>query len=160
MKKFSWKKGLFSSKYKLYDKEEKIGDFRQKAFSHSSVGSINGTKIKFTKKGFFSSETAITDLSTNEPIGTVKFNTWGNKAEITLDEKTYHWKYDTFWSTRWSISDDQQQLITYKSAFTSGGQIEAYMYNDILLLCGLYVYNYYLAWMIVITVSTAVIASG
>jgi hypothetical protein len=159
MKKISWKKGLFSSTYKLYDDNNKVGEFRQSAFSRSSVGNINGTQLTFKKKGVFSSETEVRDMNSNEFIGTIKFNSWGNKAEITVDQKKYQWKYDNFWSTRWRVSENQQPLITYKSS-TTKGKIESSVDSDVLLLCGLFVHNHYLTLMIVITVSTAVILSG
>lgn len=159
MKKISWKKGPFSSKYRLYDHNEELGDFRQPVFFGSPTGNMDGTRLRFKKKGIFSSETEITDLNSNECIGSVKFNAWGNKAEITLNNKKYDWKYDNFWNTKWSISENQHQLIRYKSS-TSRGQIESLTDSRALLLCGLYVHNRYLTLMIIIAVSTAVILSS
>ncbi len=92
MKNINWKKGLFSSKYRLFDNNIEIGEFSQSAFSSNSFGKINESKLKFRKKGIFNSETEITDLNSNQLIGNVKFNGWGSKAEIKMDNKNYLWK--------------------------------------------------------------------
>jgi hypothetical protein len=89
----------------------------------------------------------------------VKFNTWGNKAVITLGEKNkYKWKYDNFWGTKWAISKDTERLITYNSS-TAGGEIESSSDSDALLLSGFFIHNHYLTILIVIAVSTVIIAS-
>jgi hypothetical protein len=159
MKKINWKKGLFSSKYRLFDNNIEVGEFSQSAFSSTSLGKINEVKLRFKKKGLFSSETEITDLNSNQLIGNIKFNSWRNKAEIKISNKKYLWKYDNFWNSKWSISENGQQLINYKSSTTSGN-IESSIENDLLMLSGLYVYNYYVMMMIIIAASTTIIVSG
>ncbi len=160
MKKINWKKGLFSSKYKLFDNNNvEIGDFSQSAFSGTSIGKINESKLKFRKKSFFSSETEITDLNSNQLIGNIKFNGWRSKADIKINDKNYLWKYDNFWHSKWSIYENGQQLVNYKSS-TTYGNIESLIENDLLILSGFYVYNYYVMLMIIIAVSMVIIVSG
>jgi hypothetical protein len=155
----TWKKGLFSSTYKLYDDDAQVGELSQSTFGSSSTGNLGSTQLTFKKKGFFSSETEITDVTSHEPVGRVKFNTWGSKADITINQKTYQWKYENFWNSKWSIAENGQSLITYQSSNTRG-QIESSTDSDVLLLSGLFVHNRYLALMVVISVMTALILSG
>jgi len=156
---FSWEKGFFSSRYRLLNAaKEQHGQFHQPTFEPYSLGSWDDTDLKFKKKGFFSSESDIIDLKKEKVIGTIRFNGWGNKAKISLDQKKYSWKYDNFWGTKWSISENEDVLFRYESSF-SNGEIESVSDDKVLLLSGIYVHNYYLAIMIVIAVSTALIAS-
>ena len=159
MKKINWKKGLFSSKYRLFDNNIEVGAFSQSAFSSTSLGKINEVKIRFKIKGHFSSETEITDLNSNQLIGNIIFNTWRNKAEIKIKNKTYLWKYENFWHSKWSISENGQQVINYKSSTTSGN-IESLIDHNLLILSGFYVYNYYVMLMIIIAATTIIIVSG
>ena len=159
MKKINWKKGLFSSKYRLFDNNIEVGEFRQPALGSTSLGMINEVKLRFKKKGLFSSETEITDFNSNQSIGTIKFNSLGNKAEIKIDNKKYLWEYDDFWNSKWSISENGQQLINSKSSTTSG-YIESTIENELLMLSGFYVYNYYVMIMIIFMTITAIIVFG
>lgn len=158
MKKINWKKGVFTFKYRLFDNNVEIGEFNQPTFSSTSIGKIRETKLKFKKEGFFSSEAKIIDLSLNKPIGSIKINSWGNKAEIDINGKKYSWKYNNFWSTKWSISENGKQLISYESS-TTKGIVESLKDNEPLLLSGFYVYNYYAMLIIIISVLTIIIVS-
>jgi len=157
--KIKWKKGLFSSKYELFFQDQKVGELKEGIFSRTSIGKLNKSKLKFQKMGFFSSETEITDLVLNKSIGKIKFNIWGNKAELKVEDKKFGWKYDNFWSTRWSISENGQPIINYKSS-TLSGEIESTLNNDLLLLTGLFVYNHYVRIMIAVAASVAVVATS
>ena len=159
MIKMKWEKGLFSSKYRLLDKDIEIGEFKNPAFNSSSFGTLGETKLKFKAKGIFSSETEIIDLNLDQSIGSIKFNSWGSKAEIRISDKKYIWKYDNFWHSKWSISENGEQLIRYKSS-SSSGEIESMVDNELLLLCGFYVYNYYITLIIIISASSVIILSG
>ena len=155
----NWKKGFFSSKYKLLSGSKEIGEFHQPSFSNYSIGKLNNTKLKFKKKGFFKSETDILDLNLNQTVGHIKFDGWGSKASIRLHGKNYKWKYENFWHSKWSISENEKALINYKSSTTSG-EIESSIDNESLILCGFFIFNYYLVLMMIISVSTAVIVSS
>ncbi len=159
MKNINWKKGLFSSKYKLFENNIEVGYFSPSAFSSTSIGKLKESKLKFRTKGFFSSETEIIDLNSKQLIGNIKFNSWRSKAEIKIKDKNYLWKYGNFWHSKWSISENGQQLVNYQSS-TTCGDVEALIENNSLILCGFYVYNYYVLWMIIVVVLTAVIISG
>jgi hypothetical protein len=157
--KISWKKGIFSSNYELLFKNKKIGELNQGIFNRSTIGKLNNCKVKFQKKGFFSSETEITDLTSNRVIGRLKFNTWGNKAKISINGKTHGWKSDSFWGKKWSITENGQPIIKYKSS-TFGGEIELTDNNEYLLLSGLFIFNYYVQMTIIIASSSIIIMSS
>ncbi len=150
-----WKKGFFSSSYELFQNNINIGKFRRSSFSSISKGKINDAKLEFKKKGLFSSNTDIIDLSSNKNIGEIQFNAWGNKVNIILNNEKYTWKYNNFWGSKWSISNSEKKLIIYKSATTSGN-VKSISSNDLLLLSGFYVIDYLRKLVTVISISTSI----
>jgi len=147
--KFLWKKGIFSSTYNIFFNEQQIGKLKDKLFSQSSVGEINGKEYTFKTKGFFKQHTEIFDIQTNQPIGEISYNNWMNKAIITIQEKTANWKYKNIWNTKWEVTNKEGLKINYTGSSTKG-KIESNTENDLLLLSGLFITNYY--WQITIVI--------
>lgn len=149
----TWKKGFFSNTYTLYKNGERIGDLREKPFSQTAVAEFNGEGYLFRTKGFFKQLTEIMDSSTNQVIGEISYNNWKSKATISGRNKTVYWSYTNFWSSKWSLKDEDGTEINYAGSSTKG-QIESNTDDALLILSGLYVTNYY--WQISAAVMVAV----
>ena len=147
--KFSWKKGLFSSLYKIYSNGQQIGILKDKMFSQTSNGEINGEKYTFKTKGIFKQHTEIIDNQEEKVIGQISYNNWMTKATISIFDKTFIWKYENIWNTKWSVIDSEGNSINYTGDSTSG-KIESTLEDDLLLLTGLFVTNYF--WQITIVI--------
>ncbi|MDB4323772.1 hypothetical protein N9963_00030 [Crocinitomicaceae bacterium] len=147
--KFSWKKGLFSSLYKIYSNGQQIGILKDKMFSQTSNGEINGEKYTFKTKGIFKQHTEIIDNQEEKVIGQISYNNWMTKATISIFDKTFIWKYENIWNTKWSVIDSEGNSINYSGDSTSG-KIESTLEDDLLLLTGLFVTNYF--WQITIVI--------
>jgi len=158
---FNWKKGIFSDTYRVYSNNQHIGELKNRTFSQSSPGKINGNSYTFRTKGFFKQHTEIIDNSDNSVIGEIAYSNWMTKAFISINEREHIWKYDNIWNTKWSIRDSDNEIINYKGS-SSSGQIESDANNDLLLLTGLYVTNYYwqMTVVILIAVLTPIFASS
>jgi len=150
---YHWKKGIFSDTYRFFSHNQQTGELKNKIFFQSAVGEINGKRYTFRTKGFFKQHTEIIDHSDHSVVGEIAYNSWMTKAQVTLNGRKYTWKYQNVWNTRWSISGNGKGHITYKGTST-GGQIEAATDDDLLLLTGLYVTNYY--WQSTVLVLVAV----
>ncbi len=138
--KFHWKKTLFSSKYELFSQNKKIGELNGRMYGGVLVGKINNKTFKFQKRSFFSSEIEIIDLNLNKAIGSISFNIWSNRAKLKIKGKRFEWKYENFWRTKWSISENGFSVIKFKkNAFR--GQIKSKIENELLLFCGLLIYG-------------------
>jgi len=156
---FNWKKGIFSDTYRVYSSNQQIGELKNKTFSQSSIGEINGKSYTFKTKGFFKQHTEIVDNSDNSVIGEIAYNNWMTKAFLSINERKHTWKYENVWNTKWSIFESDKAVINYKGS-SSSGQILSDIDNDLLLLTGLYVTNYY--WqmtVIIVAVMIPIIAS-
>ena len=148
-----WKKGLFSSTYSIYSNDQLIGKLKDKTFSQSADGELNGKKYTFKTKGFFKQRTKILDNIDNKVIGEITYNNWMTKATLLINNKRTNWKYDNLWNTKWSICDSEGIEIKYAGSSTRG-QIDSNTDDDLLLLSGLFVINYY--WQMTIVVLIAV----
>lgn len=150
---FTWKKGVFSSLYKIYLNGEQIGSLKDKLFSQSITGILNGEEYVFQTKGFFKQETLIFDVAQSKVIGGIDYSGWMTRATITVNGKTIDWKYDNLWNTQWSIIDSKGIRIKYAGSSTSG-KIESNVDDALLLLSGLFVTNYY--WQLTIAILVVV----
>ena len=140
--KLNWKKKLLSNAIEIFLEGQSVGSLKEKSFQQKAEGNLNGRIVAFKTSGFFKQETEITDTVLQKVIGKITFNSWKTKAEIELEGKKLVWQYDNAWNTKWSISDSTGTLATYKSN-SSGGEIEAVTFNEMLILTGLYITNYY-----------------
>lgn len=151
--KFRWKKHLFSNSYNIYSNGQQIGILKDKTFSQTANGQLNGKAYTFKSNGFFKQRTVIINSLENRVIGVITYNNWMTKALISVNYKTTHWQYDNLWNTKWSIFSSEGGIIKYSGSSTSG-QINSNIDDELLLLSGLFVVNYY--WQMTIAVIIAV----
>jgi hypothetical protein len=148
-----WEKGLFSRAYSIYSNNQLIGQLKDKTFSQSSDGELNGKKYNFKTKGFLKQKTEIRDATNNKVIGEIIYNSWMTKADLIILNKKVNWKYDNLWNTRWRIFDSTGTEIKYSGSSTRG-RIDSNTDDSVLLLSGLFVTNYY--WQTTVAILIAV----
>jgi hypothetical protein len=141
-KNLNWTKGFFSDTYNLFSENLQIGSLKEKPFSQTSIAAINNKEYIFKTKGFFKQQTSITDSLNNLLIGDITYNSFSNKAVINVNGKTLEWKYDNFWNTKWSLSDSAGTKVSFRGS-TSKGQVESNTEDDLMILAGLFISNYY-----------------
>jgi hypothetical protein len=151
MEKFlTWKNRVFKSSYQIFSGETPVGKLKPDRCSRQGIGELNGKEYLFETKGFFNQETVIFNPNTKLQTGKIAYNTWQTKATIEYDGKVYFWKYNNSWNTKWSISDSATLLVRYHGSFTKG-EIEISSYNELLILTGLYITNYFWQMSSIIT---------
>jgi hypothetical protein len=137
-----WEKGLFSSTCRIYKGEEILGELKDHAFKQTSEGRIRNETYRFKTRGFFSQETLIIDGKNDQVVGNISYRSWKTRATIQLEDRVFSWKYDNGWQTRWSIFYDNHIYMKFAGKL-SRGTIEFEEENDLLVLTGLFVTNYY-----------------
>jgi hypothetical protein len=137
-----WKKGLFNKTYRIYSNNSPIGKLVERTWSSSADGEINNKKYQFKTQRFFKQKTQIIDTENNSVIGTIVYNIFMTRATIEyLGQKAY-WKYSNIWNTQFSITDLGGNKISYRGT-SFNGKLEFNQPNDLLVLTGLFVTNYY-----------------
>ncbi len=153
---FTWSNGLFSSLYQIHSNEQQLGRLINRPFSRTTKGSFEGKDYLFRNTGFFHQKTEIVDCSDNKVIGEIEYNSWRSKATMSVNGRTYKWKYDNIWTTQWSLSDSGGVSVRFNSS-TTRGQIDADTDDGLLLLSGLFVKNYYLQTAFVVILVAVII---
>jgi hypothetical protein len=148
----SWKRGAFSSTCRIFSGEETIGELTNKAFSQTALGLIRNKRYLFKTKGLFKQETRILEGVSHQVLGSISYNSWKSRATIQFKDRTLYWKYDNRWQSRWSLFDDQGILMKFAGG-SSKGTIECKEEDDLLVLTGMFVTNYYQQAMIAILVA-------
>ncbi len=151
--KLNWTKGILKETYEIYSNGVLVGTLKENVWKQIAYGELNGEKAIFKTTGFFHQETQIIDPDSNLNIGKITYNSWMTKATIEYSGKVANWKYDNAWNTRWSISDSEGVQIHYQGS-SSKGTIELQIQDELLVLSGLFVTNYY--WQISIALLVAV----
>lgn len=142
---YTWKKKFLGSKYFIFGEQQKTGMLKDKTFSQTSKGQLNGKNFTFRTEGLWKQRTHIIDDTTGEKAGEINYSSWMTRATITLNKKVYFWQYENLWNTKWKVFDHEGTLVKY-SGSSSGGQIFSNSNDEPLLLSGLFVTNYY--WQI------------
>jgi len=140
--KLNWKKGIFDSTYSIHAQNGQVGWLQNKTFSQESIGKLNGKRYAFRTTGTFHQKTYIYDLSDNKKIGEIDYSEWRTKAEIKFNDYSMHWNYENLWNTRWRIKGAEGGNIEYVSS-TTAGVINSNTDNELEILTGLYVTNYF-----------------
>ena len=139
---YTWKTKFFSNNYEILQYDNQVGEIRNKAFTRTAEGELNGRRLSFETKGFFRQETRIVDLKDNSVVFDVAIGTWRSKASFNYNGKAYTWQYDNFWNTKFSISSENGPVIKYQT-YNFGGDIVSYINDEVLILTGLLIKNYF-----------------
>ena len=137
-----WKRRAFSTTYEIHSTGQKIGWLRDEAFKQTSDGEIRQKSYRSKTEGLFKQLTHIIDQETHEVIGSIEYSSWMTKATIKLHDRVLQWKYDNRWQTKWSISDEKGVLLNFAGGMNKGS-IEGNDPQDLHVLTGLFVTNYY-----------------
>jgi hypothetical protein len=138
----TWKKGFLKKTYEIYSNNSLIGKLVENTWSSSAEGEINNKKYQFKTQGFFKQKTQIIDTESNSIIGTIVYNSFMTKATIEYLGQIAYWRYNNIWNTKFSITDNVGNQISFHGS-SSNGRLEFDQPNDLLVLTGLYVTNYY-----------------
>lgn len=146
---YIWKKGFLKSTYEIYSNSSPVGKLVENTWSSSAEGEINSKKYQFKTQGFFNQKTQIIDTESNSLIGTIVYNTFMTKATIEYLGQIAYWRYNNIWNTKFSITDNVGNQINFHGS-SSYGKLDFDQPNDLLVLTGLYVTNYY--WQMTVVV--------
>ena len=139
---YTWKTKMFSSKFDIYRYENLTSELKKEGFSRKTYGEMNSKKFLFLTKGFLKHQTQIINQADESIIGTISFNFWKSKSQISYNNKEYNWQFDNFWRTRWSLGNENGYLVRYQS-HGFRGTIDSYTDDPVLVLAGFFIRNYY-----------------
>lgn len=139
---YTWKTRFFSTDYQIYRNDIQVGAITNKAFSRSATSDLNGKKLVLEIKGLFRRESRIINPVDNSVVMEIIISNWKSNAVMNYNGRDYEWKHNNFWNTKWSINNQAGPLVKYHS-YSMRGEIVSYTDDDILILTGLLIKNYF-----------------
>ena len=137
-----WHKKFLDRTVHLYEEGKKVGFFKPDFWTTSAKGKLNDKAYYFRSKGVFSNMVLITDPSTNETVGRIKFNQFSSKAVLSLGEiENIKFKTRSFWGNRWSLSNKDFFNVAYRGRGYKGAIKVSNETPEATVLAGMYSVN-------------------
>lgn len=150
----TWRKGIFDSNYQLYTNSEIKGSLIFSSWKNNARG-IASKNYYFTTEGFLNPITKIRDENHHQ-IGVITYNSWKLKATVTFNDLDHaSWGYTNSWLSQWTISNHRDKHIHYHSS-TGAGTAQSNNDDELLLLSGLYIREFFSRALILIVIAVFV----
>lgn len=151
-----WNKGFFDSNYQLFGEGKIQASLLFNSWKNEARGIGLNSSYFFRTIGFVNPSTDIID-GNNEIIGTIKYDSWHSKATLTMRSgEVYAWAFTNSWLSKWTISNFTDKQVIYEANSTSG-KISANTDDEVMLLSGLFIKEYYSRILILIIVFIVII---
>jgi hypothetical protein len=109
----------------------------------------------FRTRGLFKPKTKISDSSSNQEVAIITYNALMNKGFIKYKERTITWRFENIWATRWGLYEGDHLLVQYRGRSVMGNIITEEE-DDLLILTGLFINNFYRQQSIAILIAVLI----
>lgn len=139
----TWTKGVFDSSYQIFCDGQICGNLIFNTWNNHAIGIMSQTNYQFKCKSY--TDTTVTIYGDNHAeLGSIKMNIWQMRAVISLPGQIpLSWNYSNGWLNQWSISNHQNTQIHYKSSSGSGMVAGQNLNDELALLAGLYIREFF-----------------
>ena len=137
-----WNKSLFDSNYQVFGNALLKFSINFSTFKNSAIATTQQEIYRLRSEGYSNPETKVIN-NKKETIAVIKYDWLGFKAKIFFasgDE--FDWSFQNSWLSRWSINNHNDKQIIYNSS-TGNGLIHTNTDDDLLILIGLFIKEYY-----------------
>ncbi len=139
----TWTKGVFDSSYQIFREGQICGNLIFNTWDNHTVGIMSQTNYQFKTKSFIDNTVTIYGDNHAE-LGNIKMNVWQMRAIINLPGQIpLSWNYSNGWLNQWTISNHQNTQIHYKASSGSGMVIGQNLEDELALLAGLYIREFF-----------------
>lgn len=138
----TWTKGIFDSSYQIFCDGQICGNLIFETWNNNAFGIMSQKNYHFKRNGF-SNVTTIYDDNHKE-LGLINFQMWQFRAVITLkDQPPLSWNYSNSWLSSWNLTNYQETQLNFKASSGTGMVIGENLDNELALLAGLYVKEFF-----------------
>ncbi|QIL41265.1 hypothetical protein G7074_19565 [Pedobacter sp. HDW13] len=137
-----WRKGLFDSNYQVFYEQQLKFSMNFSSWQNSAIATTQSGIYLLKSEGFSKPETRILN-NQNETLATITYDWLGFKARVVFASgETLDWRYQNSWLSRWSLNNLKDKQILF-SASAGNGNIHSNVNDDMLVLTGLFIREYY-----------------
>jgi hypothetical protein len=138
----NWRKGLFDSNYQVFNNGLLKFSMNFSSWKNSAIATTQAGIYLLKSEGLSKPETKILD-NQNQVLAVITYDWLGFKAKIVFASgETFDWSFQNSWLSRWSLNNHKDKQILF-NASTGNGLIHSNVEDDMLILCGLFIREYY-----------------
>jgi hypothetical protein len=138
----NWRKGLFDSNYQVFNDGLLRFSMNFASLKNAAVVTTQKGIYLLKSEGFSNPETKVVN-NQNEVIAKITYDWLGFKAKVVLNTgEQLDWSFQNSWISRWSLNNHSDKQILFNSS-TGNGLIHTNVDDDILILIGLFIREYY-----------------
>jgi len=153
-----WRKGLFDSNYQVFDQQQLKFSMNFSSWQNSAIATTQSGIYLLKSEGFSKPETRILN-NQNETLATITYDWLGFKARVVFASgETLDWRYQNSWLSRWSLNNLKDKQILF-SASAGNGNIHSNVNDDMLVLTGLFIREYYSRLLFVLIILIVILIS-
>jgi hypothetical protein len=145
----NWKKGFLKRTYVITSEGRTVGTLEENRLNKSAKAELFGNKYSYKTDGIFNQVTEIFRLSDHKVLGRITYSTLRTSAQFEYQDKSYYWKTENWNHSRWRLYTKDESLIEYRGS-ASRGELTASNADDVLMLTGLFIANYF--WQNVVAI--------
>jgi hypothetical protein len=137
-----WRKGLFDSNYQVFEQQQLKFSMNFTSWQNSAIATTQTGIYLLKSEGFSKPETRILN-NQNEVLATITYHWLGFKAKIVFASgEAFDWSYQNSWLSRWSLNNLKDKQILF-NASAGNGNIHTNVNDDMLIVAGLFIREYY-----------------
>ncbi len=137
-----WRKGLFDSNYQVFEQQQLKFSMNFTSWQNSAIATTQTGIYLLKSEGFSRPETRILN-NQNEVLATITYHWLGFKAKIVFASgEAFDWSYQNSWLSRWSLNNLKDKQILF-NASAGNGNIHTNVNDDMLIVAGLFIREYY-----------------
>lgn len=155
----NWRKGLFDSHYQVFDHATPKFSINFNSLKNSAFATTQKEIYLLRSQGYSNPETQILN-NKNEIIATIRYDWLSFKAKIIFPSgEAFDWAFQNSWLSRWSLNNHTDKQIIYNSS-SGSGLIHSNVDDDLLILTGLFIREYYTRILFAFIIITVLLFSG
>ncbi|MDQ0966951.1 hypothetical protein QFZ20_002354 [Flavobacterium sp. W4I14] len=138
----NWRKGLFDSNYQVFNNGLLKFSLNFSSWKNSAIATTQAGIYLLKSEGFSKPETKLLN-NQNEVLAIITYDWLRFNAKIVFASgDTFDWSFQNSWLSRWSLNDHQDKQILF-NASSGNGMLHSNVDDDKLILCGLFIREYY-----------------
>lgn len=155
----SWRKGLFDSNYQVFGNALLKFSINFSSFKNSAIATTQKEIYLLKSEGYSNPETKILN-NKNEVLAVIHYDWLSFKAKIVFTSgETFDWSFQNSWASRWILNNQKEKQVIYNSS-TSNGLIHSNTDDDLLILSGLFIREYYTRILFIFLILVLVLFSS
>lgn len=155
----NWRKGLFDSNYQVFCNALLKFSINFSSLKNSAIATTQQGIYLLKSKGYSNLETKVLN-NKNEVLAVIRYDLLGFKAKIFFSTgEEFDWSFQNSWLSRWSINNHKDKQIIYNSS-TGNGLIHSNIDDDLLILIGLFIREYYVRILFILGILLFILFTG